>query len=55
MLENEVLTREEEKKKEAEVIFDFLDTLNEEQRKEMKAFFSTAKALVVMNILKPTA
>lgn len=46
------ITQKEETK---EVFEQFLEVLDEEQQKEFKNFLSTAKALISMNLLKPSA
>lgn len=38
-----------------EVFEQFLELLNEEQQKEFQNFLNTAKALLSMNLLKPSA
>lgn len=44
-----------QKQETEEVFHQFLEVLDEEQQKEFKNFLVTAKALVSMNLLKPSA
>ena len=46
------ITQKEETK---EVFEQFLELLNEEQQKEFQNFLNTAKALLSMKLLKPSA
>ena len=47
--------KRQEEQQEVNVIFEFLNSLNEEQEKEVITVFKTANALLAMNVLKTTA
>ena len=53
MSEYKIPTTQKEETK--EVFNQFLELLTEEQQKEFQNFLNTAKALVSMNLLKPSA
>lgn len=62
MVKDKVLVNQREdripttQKEETKEIFNqFLEVLNEEQQKEFQNFLLTAKALLSMNLLKPSA
>ena len=62
MAKDKVLTVQREdrlpttQKEETKQVFDqFLELLNEEQQKEFQNFLNTAKALLSMKLLKPSA
>lgn len=51
--EDRIPTTQKEETK--EIFNQFLEVLNEEQQKEFQNFLLTAKALLSMNLLKPSA